>query len=231
MANILVIGGSRGIGRALVEQLLLQHHAVWLACREPEHANDLHAAVRFRWDALTEPFPREQLPERLHGLAYCPGSINLKPFSRLNEQDFLRDWELNCLGAVRAVQACLPALKAADQAAIVFFSSVAAQTGLPFHASIAAAKGAIEGLTRALAAELAPAITVNAIAPALIDTPLAQPLLSSDSKRQQIADRNPMKTIGAAATVAALASGLLTAAQPFMTGQVLALDGGLSRLR
>lgn len=231
MANILVIGGSRGIGRALVEQLLQQHHAVWMSSRDPERASDLHGAIRFRWDVLTEPFPRECLPERLHGLAYCPGTINLKPFSRLNEADFLHDWELNCLGAVRAVQACLPALKAADQAAIVLFSSVAAQTGLPFHGSIAAAKGAVEGLTRALAAELAPAITVNAIAPALIDTPLAQPLLSSDSKRQQIAERNPMKKIGAAGTVAELASWLLTGTQPFMTGQVLALDGGLSRLR
>lgn len=231
MASILVVGGSRGIGRALVQQLLQQHHAVWLACREPEQLTDLPGASRFHWDALHEPFPVEQLPDRLHGLAYCPGSITLKPFARLSEADFHHDWELNCLGAVRAVQACLPALKAAERASVVLFSSVAAQTGLNFHASVAAAKGAVEGLTRALAAELAPAITVNAIAPALIDTPLAQPLINSASKRQAIADRNPMKQIGAAATVAELAAWLLTTPQPFVTGQVLALDGGLSRLR
>ena len=231
MANVLVIGGSRGIGRAITELLLQQHHAVWLACREPEAAVDLHAAVRFRWDANSEAFPVDRLPERLHGLVYCPGTINLKPFSRLSARDFQQDWQLNCLGAVLAIQACLPALKAAERASVVLFSSVAAQTGLNFHASIAAAKGAVEGLTRALAAELAPAIFVNAIAPALIDTPLAAPLLNSDSKRSAIAERNPLKQIGSATTVAELACWLLSTPQPFMTGQVLALDGGLSRLR
>ena len=231
MANVLVVGGSRGMGRAITEQLLQQHHAVWLACREPESAADLHAAVRFRWDACNEAFPVALLPERLHGLVYCPGTINLKPFGRLSAQDFYQDWQVNCLGAVTAIQASLPALKAAERASVVLFSSVAAQTGLNFHASIAAAKGAVEGLTRALAAELAPAICVNAIAPALIDTPLAAPLLNSDSKRNAIAERNPLKQIGSATTVAELACWLLTTSQPFVTGQVLAVDGGLSRLR
>lgn len=231
MANILVVGGSRGIGRALVERLLQQHHAVWLACRDPDAASDLHAAIRFRWHAGEEAFPAEMLPERLHGLAYCPGNITLKPFARLSVQDFQHDWQLNCLGAISAVQACLPVLNAAERAAIVLFSSVAAQTGLRFHAATATVKAAIEGLTRSLAAELAPTITVNAIAPALIDTSLAASLLQTDSKRQAIAERNPMHQIGHPDTVAELALWLLTTTHPFMTGQVLSVDGGLSRLR
>lgn len=231
MANLLVIGGSRGIGRALTELLLQQQHAVWLACRQPDAVAPQANLTTLRWDAVAEPFPHDALPATLHGLAYCPGSINLKPFARLREQDFIDDWQLNCLGAVRAVQAALPALKAAERASICLFSSVAAQTGLGFHASIAAAKGAVEGLTRALAAELAPKIVVNAVAPALIDTPLAAPLLSSDSKREAIAERNPLKQIGTAATVAELVAWLLTAPQPFVTGQVFAVDGGMSRLR
>lgn len=230
MANYLVVGGSRGIGAALTAQLLRQNHAVWLACRQPP---SLTAAgvTAVAWDAVAAPFPAEVLPAQLHGVAYCPGSITLKPFARLTEQDFLADWQINLLGAVRTVQAALPALKAAEHAAVCLFSSVAAQTGLGFHASIAAAKGAVEGLVRSLAAELAPHISVNAIAPALIDTPLAAPLISSDSKRQAIADRNPMKRLGDPDTVAALAAWLLTMPQPFVTGQVLAVDGGLSRLR
>lgn len=231
MANYLVVGGSSGIGAALTAQLLAQQHTVWLAGRHAP-ASNAHAGMTFiAWDAVAAPFPAEALPAQLHGVAYCPGSITLKPFARLTEQDFLNDWQINLLGAVRTVQAALPALKAADQAAICLFSSVAAQTGLGFHASIAAAKGAVEGLVRSLAAELAPRISVNAIAPALIDTPLAAPLISSDSKRQAIAERNPMKRVGEAATVAALATWLLTTPQPFVTGQVLAVDGGLSRLR
>jgi len=167
----------------------------------------------------------------LHGVAYCPGSITLKPFARLTEADFLHDWQLNFLGAVRTLQAARPALQAAGQAQVLLFSSVAAQTGLNFHTSIAAAKAAIEGLTRSLAAEWAPAIRVNAIAPALIDTPLAAALLNTDAKRQAMAERNPLKQIGSAQAVAELACWLLTAPHHFATGQIFALDGGLSRLR
>ena len=231
MANILLVGGSHGIGLAMLEQLLAADHHIWLACREPERVPAHAALTAIRWDAEQSSFPADALPAQLHGLAYCPGSITLKPFARLTEADFLHDWQLNVMGAVRALQAARPALQAAGQAQVVLFSSVAAQTGLTFHASIAAAKAAVEGLTRSLAAEWAPAIRINAIAPALIDTPLAAPLLNTDAKRQAIAERNPLKQIGSAKAVADLACWLLTAEHNFATGQIFALDGGLSRLR
>lgn len=231
MANILLVGGSHGIGLAMREQLLAADHQVWLACRSPEQLPAHRNLTPIHWDAMQAPFPAEALPAHLHGVAYCPGSITLKPFARLTEADFLHDWQLNFLGAVRTLQAARPALQAAGQAQVLLFSSVAAQTGLNFHASIAAAKAAIEGLTRALAAEWAPAIRVNAIAPALIDTPLAAALLNTDAKRQAMAERNPLKQIGSAQAVAELACWLLTATHHFATGQVFALDGGLSRLR
>ncbi len=231
MANILVIGGSRGMGRAIVDRLLAESHQVLMGCRQPELGPTHPQLQSFRWDAASEPFPVGHLPATLDGCVYCPGSITLKPFARLTDADFDRDWQINVRGAIHTIQAALPAMKNAERAAIVLFSSVAGQTGLPFHGSVAAAKAALEGLARTLAAEFAPAITVNVLAPALVDTSLAASLLSSDAKRQAIIDRNPLKRIGDPAMVAELACTLLTTAVPFMTGQVLAIDGGLSRLR
>ncbi|MGA6924282.1 MAG: SDR family oxidoreductase [Desulfosarcina sp.] len=148
--------------------------------------------------------------DRIQGMAYCPGSIRLRPFHRLKAEDFLADLEINLLGAVKAIQACLPGLKRADApGSIVLFSTVAVKTGMPFHASIASAKGAIEGLTRSLAAEFAPRIRVNAIAPSLTDTSLADALLSDDGKRAAAAERHPLKRIGTPADIAAAAKFLL----------------------
>ncbi len=231
MASILVIGGSRGLGRAIVDQLLTESHQVIMGCRQPEHMPAHPLLQTFQWDAANEPFPVACLPATLDACVYCPGSINLKPFMRLTDADFEHDWQLNVRGAVRTLQAALPALKAAERASVLLFSSVAGQTGLPFHASVAAAKAGVEGLARSLAAELAPTITVNVLAPALMETSLAATLLSSEAKRQALADRNPLKRIGDPAAVAELACSLLTTSTPFMTGQVLAIDGGLSRLR
>ena len=119
------------------------------------------------------------LPELIDGLVYCPGSINLKPFHRLTEADFLTDWQINFMGAVKVIQQLLPALKKAEKPSIVLFSTVAVGTGMPFHASIASAKAAVEGLTRSLAAELAPKIRVNCIAPSLVQTSLAEKLVNT----------------------------------------------------
>ncbi|MCB1105780.1 MAG: SDR family oxidoreductase, partial [Cephaloticoccus sp.] len=155
----------------------------------------------------------------------------LKPFHRLTPDDFLADYRVNCLGAVAAIQSVLPALKASPAAAVVLFSSVAVTQGMPFHASIAAAKAAVEGLAGSLAAELAPKIRVNVIAPSLTDTPLASALLAGDAKREMAAKRHPLQRIGDPAETAQMVEFLLSDAAGFITGQTLRPDGGLSNLR
>jgi NAD(P)-dependent dehydrogenase (short-subunit alcohol dehydrogenase family) len=165
----------------------------------------------------------ERLPEVLNGMVYCPGTIQLKPFQRLTIEDFMEDLQVNFLGAVKTIQAC--------GASVVLFSTVAVKTGMPFHASVAGAKAAVEGLTRSLAAEFAPRIRFNAIAPSLTDTPLAQNLLSSDEKRQGSADRHPLKRVGTPQEIADLAVHLLSDAGAWLTGQIIHIDGGMSSLR
>jgi len=228
MKTILVIGGNSGIGRATIEKLLAQGDKVMAALRETEELASLGVETQ-KWDAYA-PTPLE-LPEKLDGFVYFPGSINLKPFHRLSEEDFSNDYQVNAQGAVRCLQAALPALNKADNASVVFFSTVAVQTGMPFHASIAMAKGAIEGLTRSLAAELAPNIRVNAIAPSLTDTPLASGILNSDAKREASAKRHPLNRIGDASELAGLTSFLLGDDSQFMTGQILSADGGIQAVR
>jgi NAD(P)-dependent dehydrogenase (short-subunit alcohol dehydrogenase family) len=229
-SHYLIVGASSGIGAALLEHLVADGASVTHLSREPERAPDLPNTTGIRWDIRKEPFPGESLPERLDGLAYCPGGIRLRPFERLKEQDFNDEWEINLMGAVRTLQGALPALKRSDAASVLLFSTVAVQTGMPFHAAVAAAKGAVEGLTRALAAEFAPSIRVNAIAPTLTDTPLAERLLGSDEKRQAAAERHPLKRINVPQDVAHTGVWLLRDATS-VTGQVIALDAGLSSLR
>ncbi|NBV39267.1 MAG: SDR family oxidoreductase [Verrucomicrobia bacterium] len=167
----------------------------------------------------------------MDGTVYCPGTIQLKPFHRLTPEDFLKDFQINCLGAVAALQSALPALKASGKASVVLFSTVAVVQGMLMHASIATAKGAVEGLTRSLAAEWAPVIRVNAIAPSLTDTPLAGNLLNADSKKEAAGKRHPLQQIGKPEDLASLVAYLLSDASSFMTGQVLSVDGGLSSVR
>ncbi len=228
--HTLVIGGSSGIGAALVKTLIEHGHQVTHLSRQPEKAPAVEGSRAVHWDVLSEPFPSYCLPERLDGLVYCPGSIRLKPFARLREQELQEDLELNLMGGVRAIQASLESLKHSNQAAVVLFSTVAVGTGMPFHASVAAAKGAVEGLMRSLAAELAPDVRVNAIAPTITDTPLASRLLGTDEKRRLAAERHPLKRFGSAIELAETARWLLTDAT-MVTGQVIAADAGLSSLR
>jgi len=224
----LVVGGTSGIGFALVRKLVDQGDVTIWSRRPPDQ---LPTGVKHQsWDAAGSTIPPEAM-QRLDGLAYCPGSIVLKPISRLTDDDFRAAFEVNCLGAVRAVRACLPALRRSPNPAIVLFSSVAVAQGMPLHASVAAAKGAVEGLTRSLAAELAPRVRVNAIAPSLVETPLSAALTGDEARREKAARRHPMQRIAGAEEIAVVAADLLVGRLGWMTGQVIHLDGGLSSVR
>lgn len=228
--NILVVGASSGIGYQLALQLLEQGaNVISLSRKAPENLSIQHITA----DVTQLQGDTAGLPEELHGLVYCPGSITLKPFARLTKDDFLKEFEINVLGAVSVIQGSLKSLKKApDGASIVLFSTVAVSMGIGFHASIAAAKGAVEGLVKSLAAEFAPnRIKVNAIAPSLTDTPLAQHLLSTPEKREASAKRHPLNRVGSAAELAASALFLLSDDAAWMTGQVLHIDGGMSSVK
>ena len=226
-----VVGGSGGIGGEITPQLAAQDHRVLVGSPSTEQMGKRDGVTPIPLDVTTDDLPAGALPDRLDGMVYCPGSIRLRPFRALKPEDFLADYQINVLGAVRVLQACLPALKKAGGASVVFFSTVAVQTGMPFHASIASAKGALEGLTRALAAELAPGIRVNAVAPSLTDTPLAAGLLGSEDKRRAADDRHPLKRIGRPEDIAAAALYLLGEDSTWVTGQILHVDGGMGALR
>ena len=227
-----MVGGSMGIGLEMIRRLSAEGHRVVLASRTADKLEGLAGVTHIPLDITADTLPADALPPKLDGMVYCPGSIRLRPFRALKPDDFLADYRINVLWAVRSLQACLPALKKADDgASVVFFSTVAVQTGMPFHASIASAKGAVEGLARSLAAELAPKIRVNAVAPSLTDTPLAASLLGSDEKRRAADDRHPLKRIGQPGDIAAAALLLLGEAGAWVTGQILHVDGGMGTLR
>jgi NAD(P)-dependent dehydrogenase (short-subunit alcohol dehydrogenase family) len=227
--NILVIGGSSGIGKATLAAL--NDTNVHLINASRSSAN-LSNVLDVTLDVTTDFDIIDQMPDKLHGLVYCPGSINLKPFQSLKSDDYLKDFNINVLGAVKVIKASLKALKASGNASIVLFSTVAVSQGMSFHASVAASKGALEGLTRSLAAEYAKSnIRVNAIAPSITDTPLASALLASDERRKLSEDRHPIKAIGRADDIAAMVKFLLSENAQWMTGQVVHIDGGLSTLK
>lgn len=171
------------------------------------------------------------MPERLDGLVYCPGNIQLKPFNRFSTNDFIDDFRLQVTGAVKVLQQAYPALRKGDRSGVVLFSTVAVTTGMPYHSLVSSSKGAVEGLVRSLAAEWAPHVRVNGIAPALTDTPLASSILSTPEKREASALRHPMKRVGMPEDIASMASFLIGAEASWITGQIMHVDGGMSALR
>lgn len=231
--NYLIIGGSSGITAQLAEDLHAQGAALWIGNRHQDSPLQGKDNVQHFTLDISDDFDlTSEIPEELHGVVYGPGTINLKPFHRLKEDDFQHDFMVNALGAAQVLQQSMKALKKAENASVLLFSTVAVQSGLSFHASIAMAKGAIEGLTKTLAAEWAPShIRVNAIAPSLTDTPLAKNLLSTDEKKEASNRRHPLGHYGTADDIAKLGLYLLSPDSHWMTGQIIALDGGMSATR
>ncbi len=231
MRSYFIVGGSSGIGKALVEMLEVLGHRVYATYKDNVQEDRTNVSFR-RLDVLNmEAQDFENLPDQLDGLVYCPGSINLKPFHRFKEEDFMEDYRLQAIGAAKIINRVLPKLKSVEQSSIVLFSTVAVQQGFNFHAQVAMSKGAIEGLTRSLAAEFAPRIRVNAIAPSLTDTGLAGRLLSTEEKREALSIKNPMKRIGNVEDVASAAAFLLSDQSSYITGQILSVDGGYSTIK
>jgi NAD(P)-dependent dehydrogenase (short-subunit alcohol dehydrogenase family) len=228
MKNILLIGGSYGIGLAIAKELQYENK-VFIASRTYENIADMNV-THIQFDATTDTLDMSKLPEAIDGLVYCPGSINLRPFKGLKLEVFEQDLQINFISLVKVIQSILPNLVASNQSSIVLFSSVAASMGMPFHTSVAAAKGAIEGFAKALAAEYAPKIRVNVIAPSLTDTPLADKFLNNDVKREKSAERHPLKRVGTSDDMAQIASFLLSSKSSWISGQVFHVDGGMSTL-
>ncbi|MGY3051956.1 3-oxoacyl-[acyl-carrier protein] reductase [Pedobacter sp. UYEF25] len=230
--NILVVGGSSGIGLALVKLLAAEKANIYVVSRSAseEWSTDVKF---FKADILESIETLETfLPEKLHGLVYSVGSITLKPFGRLTDDDFINDFNLNVLGAARIIRKTLKPLKDAVGASIILISSVAAKTGMPYHASIAAAKSGVEGMALTLAAELAfQQIRVNVVSPSLTDTPLAKALLSTPERREVSAKRHPLGKIGQPDDISQLIAFLLSPESGWITGQVIGIDGGLGNLR
>jgi len=229
--NFLIIGGSSGIGLKLSRELIDKGAGieVWSRSR-PEELSELN--LKHTVVDITSDIGDVQFSENLDGLVYCPGTISLGQFKRLTLEQFRTDFEVNFLGAVRVIQHVEKALKKGNGASIVLFSTVAVQTGMMFHTSIAAAKGAVEGFVRSLAAEYAPAhIRVNAIAPSITDTPLSAKMLERDKQRQASAERHPLGRIGDTSDMASGAMFLLSSDSDWITGQILHIDGGISALR
>ncbi|MEM9409856.1 MAG: SDR family oxidoreductase [Planctomycetota bacterium] len=234
-ARYLVVGGSSGIGLELVKTLSASGNEVLVFSRTWEHG--LLDRVQHQTFNVVDDDPSQlSLPDSLNGMAYCPGSINLKSIRALTLETVRADFELNVIGAVKVVQAVIKSLKSgANQSgttsSILFYSTVAVGQGIPMHASVAASKGAIEGLTRSIAADLSPQIRANCIAPALTKTPLAQAFFSSEEKAAKLAQMYPLGRTGVASDIAEMSAFLLGPKSSWLTGQVIGIDGGMSSIK
>jgi len=231
MVNYLIIGASSGIGKLLALQLANTGYQVFGTFNKNEIIPEHPFIKYYHLNVLEENISLDFLPETLAGVIYCPGSINLRPFERIKPIDFTNDYNLQVVGAIKIIQAVASKLKNSENASIILFSSVAAQIGLPFHSQVSASKGAIEGLTKALAAEYAPKIRVNCIAPSLTDTPLAASLVNSEQKREANAQRHPLKRIGTTDDIVNMVEFLISTKASWITGQIMHVDGGISTLK
>ncbi len=232
MKNYVVIGGSSGIGEAVVRQLADSGHRVFATYNSTNVSAQANSSVSYHHlDVMAESPDMSWVPEVVDGFVYAPGAIALLPFGRLKPEKVTADFNLQVLGAVTTLQKVVPHLKKSAHPSVVFFSTVAVQMGFNFHSQVAISKGAIEGLTRSLAAEFAPTIRVNAIAPSITETPLAAKFLSSEEKIEANAQRHPLKKIGAPEDIAEMVVFLLTEQSKWITGQIINVDGGITRVK
>ena len=225
--NILLIGGSSGIGLSLINQISEEHN-VFVACRSneslPENINYI------KYDVLNDELNTSLIPDTIDSFIYFPGSINLRPFKSLSIESFKDDLEINLIGLIKSLKSVLKNLSNSNSASIVLFSTVAVQRGMPFHTSVSSSKGAIEGLAKSLAAELSPKIRVNVIAPSIVNTPLANRFLNNEIKIEKSANRHPLKRIGDPNDISNLIDYLISEKSSWITGQNFNVDGGRSNI-
>lgn len=227
MKNILVIGGSKGIGREIVNSQLEKGNYCYNFSRTESGINNQNLTEE-KIDILSDDLPNI---ENIDSVIYCPGSINLKPILQLKEEDFVNDFNINVLGAIKTVKTYLNNLKKGDDPSLLFFSTVAVGQGMPFHSSVSVAKAGIEGLTKSLAAELAPSIRVNCIAPTITRTDMAQRILRNEKIEENIANKHPLKKICEAKDISDMADFLISHNAKNITGQIMHVDGGMSTLK
>lgn len=227
--NILIIGASSDIGLEISKLANADGHNIYATSRDDANANNFDNFIQLDPNKSLDEL--DDLPEDIDGLVYCPGTINLRSLQRLTLEDIKNEMEVNFYGAFNIIKKVLPNLKKNDGASVVLFSTVAVKTGMPMHSSIAAAKGALEGLAKSLAAELAPRVAINCVAPSIVDTKLAANILLTDERKQASADRHPLKTIGSINSIANSAYFLLQAKENWISGQIFRPDGGLSALK
>ena len=230
MKNVLVIGGSSGIGAAIVDELLEQDYRVTATFRSHEISLDHPNLFKQRFDVLEDDPTSIQMDE-VDAIVYAPGSIDLKPFNRFEVSDLQSDLQLNALAAFNVIKSLYSKLRKGKDPSVVLFSTVAVQTGFPYHLQVGISKGAVEGMVRALAAEFAPRIRVNAIAPSLTDTPLAGNMLSTEEKKKANGDRHPLGRVGEPKDIAAVAEFLVSDRSSWVTGQIMHVDGGMSSIK
>ena len=227
MRNILVIGGSKGIGHEIVKSQLEKGNKCYNFSRTQCDINH----VNFKQEVID--INIDELPpiEELDSIVYCPGSINLKPILQLKEEDFLNDFNINVMGAVKTIKSYLNIIKRGNDPSLLFFSTVAVKQGMPFHSSVSVAKGGVEGLTRSLAAELAPSVRVNCIAPTITRTDMAARILRNEKIEENIAQKHPNKKICEAKDISNMADFLISSKSNKITGQIMRVDGGMSSLK
>jgi len=222
MRNILIIGGTKGIGKAIVDLLVNENNVICMSRNSTEFSHNNYSHITF--DSIDDEFPDF---EKVDTLIYCPGSINLKPISSLSVEDFRKDFEINVIGAVKAIKKYIPLLKKGLNPSILLFSSVATKLGMPYHASVSASKSAIDGIVKTLGAELAPKIRINAIAPTLTKTELASKILRNDKVVENMIERHPLKKILSPEEVAKMSEFLISENASSISGQIINMDAGI----
>ena len=222
MRNILIIGGTKGIGKAIIDLLIEENKITCMSRNVSDYNHENYNHIQL--DATLDNFPDL---EKIDSLVYCPGSINLKPISTLSIEDFRNDFELNVIGAVKSIKKYLPLLKKGENPSILLFSTVATKLGMPYHASVSASKSAIDGIVKTLGAELAPKIRINAIAPTITNTELASKILRNEKVLENMIERHPLKKILSADEVAKMAKFLITEDGSSISGQIINMDAGI----